>query len=529
MWNPRARQRLQHCAQLFFCRRAPEGDLVRKYRFQQLCLPYDKTPGSTEALWNNMMTSIRTALIASTSLLLTAGLATAGPPAPGPVSPPENQKLAHDIFQAIVEVNSVHDVGTRGVADILVRYFKAAGFTDDQMHVLAEEKYPNQVNVVVRLAGKGNGRPILWNGHIDVVDAKPEDWSLPPFHFTEKDGYFYGRGTSDMKDEDAAVAASLIRLKKEGFVPDRDIIVAFTADEEVSEEQDGMWYLVREHRPLVDAEMAINPDTGSGEIDDGKRLDFGVETSQKIYVTFTLETTNRGGHSSEPRPDNAINQLANGLVRLEHYQFAFKTNATTRLYFAKTALMQSGHMRADMQAVSAPEIDLAAAQRLAGEPSFNAILHSTCVATMLSGGHQENALPQRATATIQCRIMPDETVEGTRAAIEQAVADPGIKLSLLGTVVSAGESAPNPALMASVQQVAQSMWPGVPVIPKMAAVASDSVFTRQSGIPTYGIGGGWNDIHDNRMHGRDERHEIGDFYASVEFTYRLMKQLSQAR
>jgi acetylornithine deacetylase/succinyl-diaminopimelate desuccinylase-like protein len=456
-------------------------------------------------------------------------LAAASPPPPGPMPPPDNQKLAHDIFKEIVEIRSVHDVGTKGVADILVRYLKVGGFTDADIHVLADVKYPNQVNVVVRLTGKGKAKPILWNGHMDVVEAKPEDWSLPPFQFTEKDGYFYGRGTSDMKDEDAAVAASLIRLKKEGFIPDRDIIVAFTADEEVGQEQDGMGYLVREHKPLVDAEMAINPDGGSGEIDNGNRLDFGIETFQKTYVTFTLETTNKGGHSSQPRPDNAIYQLASGLVRLARYEFPFKTNATTRLYFAKTALTQTGQMRTDMQALAAPKLDLDAAKRIAADPPLNAMLHSTCVATMLSAGQQENALAQRATATVQCRIMPDETVEGTKAAIEAAIADPGITVSLLGVVVSAGESAPIPSLMAKVERVVESMWPGVTVIPQMAVGASDSIFTRQAGIPSYGIGGGWNDFHDIRMHGRDERHEIGDFYSSVEFTYRLMKELSQAK
>jgi acetylornithine deacetylase/succinyl-diaminopimelate desuccinylase-like protein len=468
-------------------------------------------------------------LLATVSLVLIRGFAAAGPPATAPEPPLDNRKLAHDIFKEIVDVRSVHDVGTQGVADVLVRHFKAGGFTDGDIHVLAEEKYPNQVNVVVRLAGAGKGRPILWNGHIDVVDAKPEDWSLPPFHFTEKEGYFYGRGTSDMKDEDAAIAASLIRLKMDAFLPDRDIIAAFTADEEVGKEQDGMWYLVREHRPLIDAEIAINPDMGSGEIDNGTRLDFRVETSEKIYATFTLETTNSGGHSSEPRPDNAINRLADGLVRLARYEFPFKINATTHLYFAKTARLQTGQMRIDMQALAGPTLDVAAARRVAAGAPFNAILHSTCVATMLAAGHQENALAERATATIQCRIMPDETVDGTRGAIEKAVADPGIKVSVRGIVSSAGESSINPWLMVSVQRVVQSMWPGVPVIPGMVAWGTDSIFTRQVGIPSYGIGGGWNEIHDVRMHGRDERHEISDFYASVEFTYRLMKELSQVK
>ena len=472
---------------------------------------------------------IHNTLRAGAAVTLAVGLGAAAFPSPGPLPPADNQKLAHDIFKDIVEVHSVHAAGTKGVADILVRYLTAGGFTDADIHVLPEEKYPNQVNIVVRLAGKGKGKPILWNGHMDVVEAKAEDWTLPPFQFIEKDGYYYGRGTSDMKDEDAAVAASLIRLKKEGFAPDRDIIAAFTADEEVGQEQDGMWYLVREHKPLVDAELAINPDGGSGDIDNGMRMDFGVETSEKTYVTFTLETTNKGGHSSEPRPDNAIYQLANGLMRLSHYEFPFKTNATTRIYFAKTAASQSGQLKGDLETLSRPPVDLATAARVAADPAFNAILHSTCVATMLAAGHQENALAGSATATVQCRIMPDETVDGTKTAIEKAVADPGIKVSVLGIVVSSPESPPNPALMTSVQKVVQSMWPGVPVLPNMSAGASDSIFTRNAGIPSYGIGGGWNDIHDLRMHGRDERHEIGDFYSTVEFTYRLMKELSRVK
>jgi acetylornithine deacetylase/succinyl-diaminopimelate desuccinylase-like protein len=461
------------------------------------------------------------------ALLATTFIAAAPPP--GPMPPADNEKLAHDILRDIIQVHSVHDVGTKGVADILVRYLKAGGFTDSEITVLPEEKYPNQVNVVVRLKGKGPGKPILWNGHIDVVEAKASDWTVPPFQFLEKDGYFYGRGTSDMKDEDAAMAASLIRLKKEGYIPDRDIIVAFTADEEVGNEQDGMWYLVREHKPLVDAEYAMNPDGGSGEYENGKRLDFGVETGEKTYVTFTITTSNKGGHSSEPRPDNAIYELADGLVKLAHYQFPFKTNASTRLYFKAMSAHETGQTAADMLSVAKDgPIDQAAATRLAKDTSMNSILHSTCVATMLSGGHQENALAGSATATVQCRIMPDETMAQTQATLEKVVADPAIKFANIGIVSSAPETVPNPAVMAKVTDVVHSMWPGVTVEPVMDAGASDSIFTRNAGIPSYGVGGGWNDINDLRMHGRDERHEINDFYSSVEFTYRLMKALSGA-
>jgi acetylornithine deacetylase/succinyl-diaminopimelate desuccinylase-like protein len=470
----------------------------------------------------------RSAVLLATSMLLGAAPAPAPPRAAMP--PPDNQKLAHDIFRDIVEVRSVHGVGTKAVADILVRYLKANGFAAGDIHELADPKYPNQVNVVVRLHGKTKAKPVLWYGHLDVVEARPEDWSLPPFKFTEKDGYFYGRGTSDMKDQDAATAASLIRLKTEGFVPDRDIIVAFTADEEVGEEEDGLWYLLRDHRDLVDAEMLINPDGDSGELKDGRRLDFGVETSEKTYATFTLEATNRGGHSSEPRPDNAIYQLADGLVRLSKYWFPYKTNATTRLYFAKQAELEQGQRRADMLALakSGAGTDTAVAARLAQDVPLNAILHTTCVATMLAAGHQENALPQRAQATVQCRIFPDESVEQTRATLVKVIADPAISVKTLGLITFAPESPPTPKLMASVEKVVHSMWPGVPVLPEMAAGASDSIFARNAGIPAYGISGGWIDVHDIRAHGRDERREKNAFYESVEFTYRLMKELSEA-
>jgi acetylornithine deacetylase/succinyl-diaminopimelate desuccinylase-like protein len=465
------------------------------------------------------------------TILLACAVSTAAyaqMPPPGPMPPEDNKVLAHDIFRDIVEVHSVHDVGTKGVADILVRYLKAGGFSDDEIHVVPEDKYPHQVNVIVRLKGKGTGKPNMWMGHMDVVEAKDADWSLPPFKFTEKDGYFYGRGTTDMKDEDAAMAAAMIRLKKEGYVPDRDIIVAFTADEEVGLEQDGPDFLVKNHRDLVDAGVVINTDGGSGEVDNGKHLDFAIETSQKTYITFTLEVTNRGGHSSEPRPDNAIYTLAGGLVRFSHYQFPFKTNATTRLYFKTLAGLKTGQERADLLALSKPKLDVKVAARVAKDVPMNAILHSTCVATMLNAGVQENALAQRAVATVQCRVMPDETVATTKAAIEKVLGDPSIKVQLLGDVVSAPESPPDPKLFAKVNKIVQQMWPGTVVMPNMAAGASDSIFTRNAGIPSYGIGGGWNDIHDLRMHGRDERHEMGDFYSSVEFTYRLMKELSKA-
>jgi acetylornithine deacetylase/succinyl-diaminopimelate desuccinylase-like protein len=448
--------------------------------------------------------------------------------APAPEPPADYRQLAHDIFKQLIEVHSSDTIGTAEIANDIAARLLANGYSKDDVKIVPEDLYPNQVNVVVRLRGKGKGKPILWHGHIDIVEAKPEDWTVPPFKLTEKDGYFYGRGTSDMKDGDTAVLTSLIRLKKEGFVPDRDIIVAFTADEEGDWAQDGMRYLVAKHRDLIDAAIAINPDGGSGEIDHDKRIDFGIETSQKTYVTFHFEVTNKGGHSSEPRPDNAIYELTDGLEKLSKFQFPIKTNATTRLYFERMAALKTGQERADYLAMAKPSFDPAAAQRLSQDVAINAILHSTCVATMLNAGVQENALPARAVATVQCRIMPDETAEGTKATLARVVDDPGIKITTFGEVLSSPESPPDPKLFAKVESIVHSMWPGVPVIPVMSAGASDSIFPRNAGIPGYGVSGGWIDIHDVRAHGRDERFGVDAFYESVEFTYREMKELSKA-
>jgi acetylornithine deacetylase/succinyl-diaminopimelate desuccinylase-like protein len=330
-----------------------------------------------------------------------------------------------------------------------------------------------------------------------------------------------------MKDQDSAVAASLIRLKKEGYVPDRDIIAAFTADEEVGYEQDGPAFLLKHRHKFVDAGLVIDPDGASGEIVNGKRRDFTVQTSEKTYATYTFTVTNKGGHSSEPRSDNAVYQLAHALTRLEKFQFPYKTNATTRLYFGHVAKLQTGQKRADMlKLASSPKVDLAAAKRLSRDVAVNAILHTTCVATMLKAGVQENALPSRAVATVQCRIFPDETLAQTKATLEKVAGDPAIKVAQISMTTQGPESPPNAQLLASVHKVVKSMWGDMPIVPFMSAGASDAIFTRSAGIPSYGIGGSWEDIHDVRAHGRNERTMQSAFYQSVEFTYRFMKELT---
>jgi acetylornithine deacetylase/succinyl-diaminopimelate desuccinylase-like protein len=332
-----------------------------------------------------------------------------------------------------------------------------------------------------------------------------------------------------MKNEDAATLAAIIRLKQEGYVPDRDIIVAFTADEEVGLDEDGVAFLLREHRKLVDAEFVINPDGGSGATQRGRRLYFGIQTSEKVYVTYTAETFNRGGHSSEPRPDNAIYQLAAGLARFARFQFPFQNNATTRSYFTHMSRMQTGQTRADMLAVAKVPMDLAAAARLARNPSFNNLLRSTCVATQLSGGHAENALPQRARAIIQCRIFPSDTIEGVRKLVIQGLGDPNIRVTLTNRVVSGRDTTPSPQVIRKIENTVRGLWGNVMVMQVMSAGASDSLYTTGVGLPSYGVGGSWGDIDDSRAHGKDERSTVAGFYEGLEFTYQLMKELSQVR
>jgi acetylornithine deacetylase/succinyl-diaminopimelate desuccinylase-like protein len=472
------------------------------------------------------------ARIATTGLLVgmavVARAATAPPPAALP--PEANRQLAREVLRELVAIRSIHDVGTGETAAVVARHLAAAGFAGEDLRVLPVDNFPHQVNVVARLRGHGHGKPVMWNCHMDVVEARAEDWSLPPFELTEKDGWLYGRGTLDMKDQCATMVAAFVRLRQEGYVPERDLIAAFTADEEVGLEQDGLNFLVQHHRELVDAALVVNPDDHFGRLVNGQRVSLNVETSEKVYATFAFETTSSGGHSSEPRPDNAIYRLAHGLARLERYAFPFRTNPTTRLYFQRMAAFETGQRRADMLAVARGATpDAAAAARLARDVPLNSILHTTCVATMLSAGQQENALPQRAQATVQCRLMPDESVEQTRSALVRAVADPGISVQLAEPVVSGPESSPTPEFLGTVERVAHSMWPGVPVIPTMAAGASDALYTRAAGIPSYGVNGTWEDFEDDRRHGRDERREVSVFDENLEFTYRLMQALGSSQ
>jgi len=457
-------------------------------------------------------------------LLVLATVSTAWAAAPGPLPPAADQDLARDILRELVDINTTHEHGSTAAAQVIQQQLTAAGFPAQDVVLIAPADKPIKGNLVVRYHAKRPGaKPVLFLGHLDVVEAKREDWTTDPFQLTEKEGWYYGRGTEDMKDGDAAMLETLIRLKREHFVPARDIIVAFTADEEAGGDANGPAFLLKEHRELIDAGVAVNLDGGGGSLKNGERLFYAIGTSEKVYVTFTLEATSAGGHGSLPGPDNAIYRLADALGRLENYKFPVTSTATTRASFAKLAALETGPAHDDRLAVANEPPDLDAAERLSQNVKLNAQLRTTCVATLISGGHAENALPQRAKATIQCRMMPGDTVANVQTLLTTTLADPRISVTLDEPPILSPESAPTKQIMDKATKVVHSMWPNVPIIPTMASGFSDGRQTRTAGIPTYDLAGLWADVDDNRAHGRDERIGVREFDESVEYTYRLMK------
>jgi acetylornithine deacetylase/succinyl-diaminopimelate desuccinylase-like protein len=464
------------------------------------------------------MLKIRTLGILAAFASVSAGAATHSDP--GRV---QDARIAKEILAELLAIDTTYEKGTVAAVDALRTRFLAAGFPSTDLVVVANPANPSQSNLIVRLKGRGQGKPLLYLCHLDVVAAKPEDWTVPPFALTEKDGWLYGRGSLDMKGEDANVAAALLRLKKESFVPARDIIVAFTADEE-SGGNEGVGWLVSAHRDLMDAGLVLNPDAGTGAFRNGRRIFYGVQTSEKIYVTFRAEATNKGGHSSEPRPDNAIYELTAALDRLAQFKFPIRLTQTVRAFYAGQAELETGARQADMRAVG--QGDVAAAERLATDPTDNAQVRTTCVATMLDGGHAENALPQRAGATIQCRMIPGDTQEQVQATLERVFADPAVHVTVTRPATPSPESPPSEAVMNVFRRVVQSMWPGLLVMPSMDAGASDSKYTRAAGIPSYGAISNFFDLEDMRAHGQDERIKADRFAEGSEFAYRLMKAFS---
>ena len=452
-----------------------------------------------------------------------------------PESDAVTRKNAHDIFKQLIEINTTDSVGSTTVAaQAMAQRLLDAGFPKADVVVLG----PNdrKGNMVARYRGKAGSKlkPVLIIAHLDVVEAKREDWSTDPFQFVEKDGYFYGRGTQDMKDSDAIAVTDFIRMKKEGFVPNRDIILALTADEE-NGKSNGVDWLLKNHRELIDAEFALNPDSGGVRPD--KPQIVGFEATEKLYGDFQVLATNPGGHSSLPIPDNAIYHVANALAALQKWTFPFELNAVTREYFAQMAKIETGQRAADLRAILAtPPPDEKAVERLSQDTHMNAVMRTTCVATMLSGGHAPNALPGRAEANVNCRIFPGHSQEEIRLQLVKLFNDPQLTVryrSDTGELTDHGSDrkamAPPPLrddVMNSLRSVAAKFWPGFTVLPIMEAGASDSIHTMNAGIPSYGISGVAIERADDRAHGRDERVKIDAYYTGVEFYYQFLKALT---
>ncbi len=445
---------------------------------------------------------------------------------PGKLTPA--QQIAHDVYKEIIEINTSVTTGniTDGAVAMLKR-FKAAGIPDSDLFIGGPK--PERHNVVARFRGKNaqGQKPVLLLAHLDVVEALKADWSpdLDPFKFIEKDGYYYARGSSDDKAMASIFVANLLRMKQEGYVPDRDIIIALTSDEE-SGAFNGVDWLVTNHRNLVDAGIVLN-EGGGGVLRNGKPLFNTIQLAQKITTNYTLHVTNRGGHSSVPRSDNAITSLADALSKVGRYSFPVQVSEVTKSFFTQTAALETPAMAKAMKALVANPADKSAAATVAGDEKYSSMLRTTCVATMLSGGHASNALPQLAEANINCRMYPTDSPEQVRAALEKAIGDTTVKVLIKSQRPPSPPAKLTAEILAPVTQVTKDLFGSIPVIPTMSTGANDSRFFLSLGIPAYGVSGLFMDpTVDARAHGRDERMRIQSYYEGQEFLYRLTKLLA---
>lgn len=477
-----------------------------------------------------MKTPIRTSTLGlSTALAAALCTASLSPLAAQTMPPQEDMDVARAIFSELIEINTTNS--ERGnnttAARALARHLLEAGFPEEDVHVLVPADAPTKGNLVARYRGRDTGlEPILLLAHIDVVEALPEDWSpdLDPFSFIERDGFYYGRGVTDDKDEAAIYTANFIRMKREGFVPERDIIIALTADEEGGP-RNGVAFLLEEHRDLIDAAYALN-EGGGGMESNGRKISNNVQAAEKKFQSFTFRATNPGGHSSLPVRKNAIYDLSAALLEVQNFDFPVMLNEVTEAFFAGSADIVGGEMGDAMRRIVANPADADADRILAQEPGYYSRLRTTCVATLLTGGHAQNALPQLAEATVNCRIFPDHDPEDVRASLQELAAPYDVE------VVPQGQARPSPPsplvdeVLGPIERITEQMWPGVKVLPTMSTGATDGLYLRRAGIPVYGVSGLFGDMDDVRAHGQDERIRIENFYEGQEFLYRLVKALS---
>ncbi len=455
---------------------------------------------------------------AAVALALSAGVAVAQQLSP-------ELTAFREIYRELVEINTTDSVGdTVRAAEAMAARLRAGGFPAQDIRVLSSG--PRKGNMVARLRGTGAGRPILLLAHLDVVEARREDWASDPFKLQEVDGYFRARGAIDDKAMASIFVANLIEYAKQGFKPERDIILALTADEELSDSpHNGVRWLLENHRELIDAEFAIN-EGGGGALRGGRPFRLNLQLAEKVYQTYELEVTNPGGHSSVPRRENAIYRLADALRRLADHEFPPRLNAVTRGFFERMAAVETPEMAEAIRALLAGRTDAATLAPLSDRPDYNAQIRTTCVATLLTAGHAENALPQSARATVNCRILPDEPVKDVERTLVRVIADEKVAVTPKGVAVLSPPSGMKPEVMQIVARLGEEMWPGVPLNAVMSTGYTDSRWLRNAGIPAYGVSGLFSDPLRNGVHGLNEQIRVQDLYKGKDFLHRLVKLLA---
>lgn len=437
----------------------------------------------------------------------------------------EHRAEERAILSELVSINS--STGTAGVDRIglaITRRLRAAGFATGDVQRLGPA--PTMMAVVARYRGRSSGRkPILLMAHMDVVTALASDWTRPPFTFGEADGWYYGRGVEDNKAGLAAIVATFVRWKRAGLVPDRDLVAVLTADEETDGRS--IRWLLNNHRALFDAEFALNTDAGGVAMDGGKALGVSMQASEKVYADFTLQTLNAGGHSSIPRADNAIYELAAGLSRLGAHEFPVRLNEVSTAFFRESAASQSPTLAPVMRAVAEGQTSAAnVAQLAAVNPYFSSVLRTTCVATRLLGGHADNALPQSATALVNCRMLPDDPPDSVMAVLQRVVGDK-VKVIRTREIVPSPPSPLRADVVGVMRALSRTFFSGAPVVPEMSTGATDGLFTRNAGVPTYGVSAlAFEQTAPSRAHGRDERIGVTAFHTSVAFWEQLVQRLA---
>jgi acetylornithine deacetylase/succinyl-diaminopimelate desuccinylase-like protein len=438
------------------------------------------------------------------------------------------EELARDMLAELVAIDTFRDADTgrtRKAADRLAAMLKRAGFAEEDVRVLGLTE--GDGNLVARYRSpKPRQKPVLLMAHLDTVSTSPVNWDTNPLQLIEKDGYYYGRGTRDLKGAAAMLVANFIRLRSEGFRPKRDVILLLTADEETTGAN--LAWLLDQHRPLLDAAFALNTDAGYVDLTtDGRPLSFVVQTAEKVYASFALEASSAGGHSSRPTGDNAIYKLAGGLRRLQAYRFPRQLSETTRVNFGRWAPIAPPEFQAGARALGAGRLDDPTIARIEQSNYLNAMLHTTCVATQLSGGGSENALPERARAVVNCRVLPESSPAAVEAVLRDLVQADGVTVAPAAPVLAGPASPLDPQVLRPVEALAAEFWPGIPVLPEMSPGATDGLFTRNAGIPTYGVGAVPEGPDDDTSHGPNERIRIAAFNESMEFWYRLTRLVAR--